>query len=273
MDFITENRVLVEAIKRACAAYDIELLSLSDDWIMRLRKGAQTHFVYLYMFDLNGQASDRIAADKVATYKFLDSARVAAVPHWLVASNLNAEIDRRPLELLLGAGGSVVVKPLTGGRGRLVARFEAVEPAVAFMEDAEEVSWAVSPLVDIVREVRLVVLDGVVELAYEKHDPQMVNGLPMFNLNRGATARGLKPGATGEELRELALGAMAAVGLRLGAVDVVVDRLGRAAVLELNSGFSLEHYALISDEVRGEVVDFYMGVVRRLFGLERRPRS
>ena len=88
-----------------------------------------------------------------------------------------------------------------------------------------------------------------------------------YNLHRGAEAM-LLPGADiPAGLADLAVRSVAALGLRLCAADIVIDAQGTAKVLEINSHFSLDHFADSSASARLFVLDFYDLVIGRLFGL------
>jgi glutathione synthase/RimK-type ligase-like ATP-grasp enzyme len=82
-------------------------------------------------------------------------------------------------------------------------------------------------------------LDGEVLLAFEKQEPVLQDGIPMFNLRLGAKAVDCDPS---EEIISLASNTQKTLGLRLTTVDIVELENGELKVLEVNDGFSLEHY-------------------------------
>ncbi len=265
MDSELKNRVLVEAIKVACREQGITCTFLSDDWVIRLKKGNVSHFVYGYGLDVNSQASANIAIDKVATYELLKEAQIDAVPHYLLSSPSQPEISSSSLDELLIKHKSLVIKPNLGSRGEMVARVDSVNKAIEFTKDTGVVSWAVSPYLDIKNELRLVVLNGAVMLAYEKINPQFINNLAMFNLSLGAGSKELKLADISYDLKSVAVKAMEAIGLKFGAVDIVLDEQKSACVLEVNSGFSLEHYAKSSVTAKAQVIELYKKAVETLF--------
>jgi glutathione synthase/RimK-type ligase-like ATP-grasp enzyme len=263
--YVTKNRALLEAIQNSCKKHGIACKMFSDDWIIQLQKGRREHFIYAYGFDCNSQASAAIATDKVATYQLLADRAIAAVPHFLLTSAAQPDIDPATLDGLLKEYGSLVVKPVQGSRGESVARFNDADSILAFTAENSVAAWAASPFIEVQREIRLVVFDGSVRLGYEKHNPTVVNELKLFNLNLGTTAEAIVVSKLSRAIQDLAVQSMEAIGLRLGAVDLVFDPDGDVSVLEINSGFSLEHFALMSPQNRKQVVEFYETVVERLF--------
>lgn len=115
------DRMLPLAVEAACAAQGIGYAAFSDNWILRLQRGSEQHWVYGYKFDINPIAASLIAQDKVATYLVLQAAGVSALRHVLVRSLLETPIDHAAVLAAL-PGGAVVLKPLTGTGGLLSLR-------------------------------------------------------------------------------------------------------------------------------------------------------
>lgn len=261
----SDDRAVVAATLALCRKKGISCTAFSDNWVIRLRKGDRTHFIYAARFDHNSQASAAIAKDKVATYVLLRDADVLAIPHYLLATREQGSFDRDRVEAMLHEHGSVVVKPLLGSRGEHVARFSDVSDIIHFMDGIAEPSWTISPFVDIEHELRLVVFKGSIVFAYDKYEPVIRDGLKMFNLTQGAKARLVDSRTLPSSLHVMAARAMAALGLKLGAVDVAVTRNGQMQVIEINSGFSLQHFAGSSAEGRDRVLAFYESIIDDLF--------
>jgi len=206
-----------------------------------------------------------IRMSKVATYQLLANNDIASVPHYLLSTVINPMINTSMLEKLFKQHKSLVVKPLQGSRGNLVAKFGDRAGALKFIKNSQEISWVASPYIDIKRELRLVIFNGSIWLAYEKLDPKIIGNLKMFNVNLGAHVRNLEIGKLDRKIKVLAKRSMDAIGLKLGAVDIILDDKENAYVLEINSGFSLEHYAQISPANRHNVLEFYKAVISSLF--------
>jgi len=264
-DVVTKNRALVQAVILAGKKLGIKTELLEHDWLIRLTKGNHSHLVYAYSFDCNTHAAASIAGDKVMTYRLLDEANLQAVPHFLLNSLVNPSIELKELSRLYAEHAELVIKPVRGSRGEYITKTSSPGAAVQHTNISHPQFWAASPFIDIDYELRVVVLAGEVKLAYRKYDAPVIDGLKMFNLRLGAKVEGIAIASLDEAVKTLAIKAMWAIGLNLGAVDIVFKQDGTMAVLEINGGFSLEHYASISDENRNEVINFYETVVEKMF--------
>lgn len=266
-NYILENRAIIAGIRRACGKYGIDYAAFSNEWILRLTYEGRRQLVLGYNFDCNGQAAAAIARDKAATYDLLTASEVASMQHELLSTTDSPTPRRKVVDEMLENHESVVIKPVLGSRGENVARFWSTNDAIHFIEASNIPSWAISPYMEIVSEIRLIVLDGTVKLAYEKTNPREIDGLKMYNLHLGADAKRLHVADLEEGMVLMAKTAMDAIGLRLGAVDIIKAADGALSVIEINSGFSLEHYARQSTEYRDEVELFYENLTRQLFNL------
>jgi glutathione synthase/RimK-type ligase-like ATP-grasp enzyme len=269
MGYVTEHRVLAEAARLASERFGLEYSAFSDGWVMRLSKAGAgrslARFIFGYYMDCNDQAASMIAIDKVATYQLLADKSLAAVPHYLIKS-IASEIDIELLKQLFENSPDMVLKPLKGNRGEHVSRHTSADSVVSYAADAVVDAWAVAPYVDMEREIRIVVSGGRPVLAYAKSQAKVINGLAMFNLEHGATPQDITLAELPQDLSELACNAMQAIGLNFGAVDIAIDQQGRAAVLEINSGFSMERYARSSPERRQATLEVYVTVIGTMFG-------
>jgi glutathione synthase/RimK-type ligase-like ATP-grasp enzyme len=263
---ITDNRALTAAVQTAAVRYGIDFRYLSGGWVIRLEKAGQVQFLFAYSNNLNSHASGLIATDKVAVYELLRLAGLPVVPHFLVRSLTEPAINEQTVSGLFDRFGTLVIKPLRGGHGKHVSRHDSLETVRALNRIAHVEMWAAAPYVVVHREVRCVMLDGEILLMHEKIGPVTHDGLPMFNLSHGARPRDLAPD-TMPAVVELAIAAMPAIGLRFGAVDIVELADGRWQVLEINSGFALEHYAKSSPERRQRVIDLYVRVIADLMAI------
>lgn len=256
------NRILPDAVRVACKRHSVTCQSFSEDWILRLSKNGSTQWIFGYKFDINRAAAGQLAQDKVGTYEVLAASKIPAVRHSLVRAVTNQPVDVPKLQMLF-PDGDVVIKPLSGTGGRGVQRYADIQQAVEYIRNSSEPAWAVSPYLDIVSETRLIVLDGAVLLAYEKQQPEIINGLKFYNLSRGAKAATIDQPAEG--LEKLAVETCQALGLRLAAVDIVQTARGEHMVLEVNDGFSMEYYVLQSQKNKNRVNALYDAVIAVMF--------
>ena len=126
-------------------------------------------------------------------------------------------------------------------------------------------TWAISPYVEIERELRTVVVDGEIRLAFAKTDAVTMNGLKFFNLTKGAKAEPIDIADLPEDVRTKALAAVAVIGLRMAAVDLVVTSAGHVSILEVNAAFSLMHYAQTNEATYQQVASLYDRLVADMF--------
>lgn len=231
--FIAE-RLMPKMIREICEERGISFTSFSDDWLLHLEKDGKVARILGYKFSLNDSVAAGTAQDKVASYELLKYYDIPAVPHYLIRTKAS-EADWKNLPWQDG----MVVKPLSGTSGHGVAKIFSADDAEAWMKKWGIEAWAASPFVEIKREVRLVLLDDEVLLAYEKQ-PVEIDGLKFFNLGKGAIAKDCR--AADSEV-ELARKAKTALGLRLCAVDIIELADGTWQVLEVNDGIMMENYA------------------------------
>jgi glutathione synthase/RimK-type ligase-like ATP-grasp enzyme len=81
----------------------------------------------------------------------------------------------------------------------------------------------------------------------------------------GAKSKTLDVQELSDDIKRIAVDSMRSIGLTFGAVDIVEDETDKIKTLEINSGFSLEHYAATDDANRQQVVALYEHVIRTMF--------
>jgi len=255
-EFITD-RLLPRMVRDICTARGIRMTSFSDDWLIELEKNQQTARILGYKFSINNSVSAGIAQDKVAAYELLNYHDVPAVEHRLIRTKAG-DTDWR----VWSWNDGMVIKPLTGTSGHGVGAVYSANKATNWMSTRGIEAWAVSPLLDIYHEIRVIMLDGQVLLAYEKQ-PVVIEGLRMFNLGKGASPKDIE---LPSEVALLAKKALHTIGLRLAAVDIVELPGGEYKVLEINDGFMMEHYARFSRDNLEKTKQLYDKVLVALFG-------
>jgi len=251
-----KDRWIVGIVRELAKSRNISFLSWSDDWLIELRKDWQRHYIIGYRFGLNNSAAATISQDKVGTYAILAANNIPAIPHVLVRTKVSEANQTE-----MNEWQQVVIKPLEGTSGHGVRLCNDVGEAMQAIEASPIQAWAAAPYVAIEREVRLIILEGKVLLAYEKI-PTIKNGLKMFNLGIGATPAAVLADTL---MTEIALSAQSALGLRLCAVDIVQDSNGMYKVLEINDAIMMEHYARYSAQNKDRAIKVYDAIVERMF--------
>ncbi len=250
-EYITD-RWIVEVIRDICAERGLDFKTFSSGWVLEMGSGEKRHHVIGYQFDINSAVASSIAKDKVAAHLILKDNGVPSVPHAL----LRPKVSDAQRQAIAG-WNDLVVKPLDGSGGYYVRRFDSSETAIEWIESTEIPAWAASPFVDIKREIRMIMLGHEPLIVYEKK-PVVKDNLKMFNLGLGGEPNNLVPD---DELLMIAVKAQAALGLRICAVDVAELASGERQVLEINSGFMMEHYMRFSPENKQQTIEMYRRIV------------
>jgi glutathione synthase/RimK-type ligase-like ATP-grasp enzyme len=179
---LNSQRIFVDALRRYCTEREIAIDIRSDGWLIVMQRGDQRRCAFGYDLGLNSAVAHRIANDKAATAEVLALAGIACVPHTLFLSPEMNQYVSEPgsweamLRLLAKHPNGIVIKPNEGTTGEsvfMVSTKPALELAVSRIF-ASHLSLAISPLVNIQDEVRVVVLDGDAILVYGKNRPSII---------------------------------------------------------------------------------------------------
>jgi len=183
MSPVNSERVLVSALSGAATDLGIELSLLGGGWILRLRKGACTRYVYGYSFDLNAAAAHQICGDKSATSEVLAMCGLPHVSHHLYLHPSMAQFVptlrgnwAQMLAFCESHNWNVVVKENTGTGGRGVVR---VNNALALEQCtytlfSRATALCISPFVEAEVELRFILLNGHCEAAFAKLRPSVI---------------------------------------------------------------------------------------------------
>lgn len=173
---------------------------------------------------INSPRAMECAVDKYLTTARLVSAGLP-VPETIVCENSDAA-----LEAFAELGGDVVVKPIFGAEGRGIVRVSDPDIALRVFRTLERIQAVLYLQRFIPHEgfdIRVMVLDGKVLAGMRRRS----DGDFRTNVSRSARAEPVELSAAE---CDLALRASAAVGTRLGGVDLLYDRAGRCYVIEVN---------------------------------------
>jgi glutathione synthase/RimK-type ligase-like ATP-grasp enzyme len=220
--------------------------------LLELSKDTTIKRIIGYKFPLNLSVAANSAEDKVLASIILTNHDVPVLSHALVKTKGGTDDT-----WLRQDWQDIVVKPLTGTGGHGVRRFHDARTALDWISTQPDDAWAVSPFIDIKREIRLVMLDGTLLLAYEKV-PVLIGDLLMYNLGLGATPKDVTVDSTIEDIAKKTIDAL---GLRLGAVDIIELADGSHQILEVNDGVMMEHYARTSDTYEANVRRVYATII------------
>ncbi|MEM6718416.1 MAG: hypothetical protein AAF611_03775 [Bacteroidota bacterium] len=182
MSYISNSkRNLVRIVFDIANDHGITIDSFSYDWILKLSKNNIHKHIFGYNFELNSATSKMIAGDKTATTDLLQAANIPTVAHTLF---LNPNMEKyvgsignwqQILKYFHENKQHIVCKPVDGTGGNdvfLVKTITQLEQAIHELF-AKYRSICLSPFYDIKKEYRAVILDGVVELLYQKNIPSV----------------------------------------------------------------------------------------------------
>lgn len=177
-----EERLFHVILKEACAELGVEVEYLSYGWILQLSKNGKVCHIAGSNFDLNPEASAKIACDKYATYEVLKSQGVSAIKHTMIfnpatrSSYVDSDGIWKKIMAEFKQNDGLVIKPNYGCEGEgvyLCHTFKEVEAAVQRLFKSHD-SVSVCPYYDIRTEYRTFYLDGKVYLAYGKEKPFVI---------------------------------------------------------------------------------------------------
>jgi ribosomal protein S6--L-glutamate ligase len=255
----------VSLINDAAEQAGVQIRWLSDDWVAKLAREDEVHYLHGASFPLNNVGASQIAADKVATFRVLNDAGVPAVPHHLVRFPYSGQMQGVVDFALKLVQPPMVVKPINEAGGLDVCKADTVEEAVRTINRlaARYYVLAISPFETIVSEHRVVVLDGSPRLFYEKKLTNLDEW--RHNLRHGAVALSEESPQTIAALSDMAVRAMHAIDARFMSVDIIHTTSG-LKVIEINSGVMLDRFAGLNENYRARVVSIYRDAIRLCFG-------
>ena len=191
-EFTNKTRFLVEALRFIATENEIEFSSFSHDWIIRLHRKGVTRYVYGYNFDLNPATSALIANDKSALSDVLAQHCIPHVEHRLfLAPELTEYIGpggnwARAIEYTEKTGYPIVCKTNQGTGGNNVFKVNNQTELEATFQKVHALTQGLtlSPYHSVEAEYRVVLLNGLELLCYEKQRPYVTgNGnLTFFEL-------------------------------------------------------------------------------------------
>lgn len=196
---------------------------------------------------LNSAAAVALCDDKARTSLALEAAGVPT-PRTFLAYSLEAAL--RACEIL---GFPVVVKPVSGSWGRLLAKINGPDQLASVLAQKQahgsvqhEIFYVQEFVEKPGRDIRAYVVgDRVLAASYRSSDHWITNAA------RGATSL---PCPVTPEIEELALRACVAVGARLAGVDLFETPDG-LQVVEVNSGGEFKGLMTTTDvDIAGEIV-------------------
>ena len=150
----------VKLLEELCKKLEIKIEKLSFGWVYKLSKSNKIRYI-TGNFDINKEASSKIASDKYATYEVVKSQNLPIIEHKMIfnPNERKKYIEKDIWDICYDefkAKKKVVVKPNLGLEGKGVFRcktLDELEIAVKFLLE-KNTSISICPYYDIEKEYR-----------------------------------------------------------------------------------------------------------------------
>lgn len=265
----------LQIICQICQEEGIGFHFLSNNWLIRLEKNQEVHFIAGYKFDLNSQATSLIADDKFATFEALSFAKIPVIEHALLYEPSDTREHTRGYNTFAYIADyfelhnhNIIVKANRGTCGYQVHKVTHLDQLIDILPQVFKQSSSASmcPFYDILHEYRVVLLDGEEKLSYMKTKSSSA----WFNLELGAKASPI-PKSKHNHILELAQNAAKVINLRFGSVDIIETKQHNFLVLEINSGVMVKYYLEQHPQEYDKVKSIYREAIQKMFQKPRNP--
>ena len=182
----------------------------------------------------------------------------AGVPIIPTIYNVSKNEDRRLKDYAESLGGfPVIVKSSGGSHGEGVMKVDSISSlrsVVGFISTQSSAGFVLRKFISSARHLRLVVLGGEVLDTIEYQTQQ-----DDFRTNAVAVPSVEARNDVSDEIKQIALRAVAALGLEFGGVDVLIDEAGNPYVAEVNFPCNFARNQLNTGaDISGRLVDYLM---------------
>ena len=293
-------------IKQICKENNIEFQELSDDWIIKLKKGNTNKFLVGYKFDLNTQATSEICNDKFALYAVLNYENIPVIKHSILFKNEEEKLKKYFEEY----NQDVVLKPNNGTCGNNVMHINNIDKLKVEYEKLMKKCYSVDicPFYNIKSEYRIIyssnkqyiykkvrpiiVGDGVhtvkqllEDFNYEyfsniencKNEELALDYIPKlgeiveyewrFNLSKGAKISKVSD-VEKNKLMSLVNLIVNTIDLKFVSIDIVELINDEYMVMEINSGVMMENLIKLEENGVEIAKDIYEEAVKMMFKMD-----
>ena len=280
-----------EMIKEIADELNIKFTLFSKDWCILLEKDDKSRIISGFKFDLNKQGPSLVADDKYALYELLSLKGVPIIEHKILYSDknknyyaINSKGIAKAFSYFRNNSQNIVLKPNDGTSGIDIYHVTNEEELIDAYNKLFPKYFSISmcPYYQIKNEYRTIVLDGEVELFYQKVRPIIVgdgfktlrelmlsfnheyyeiednlpdidlNRVPkkgevveigwQFNLSKGSRVNTEVDEKLKDEIIKLAKKAYLVSNLRFCSVDIIETLNGEFLVMEINSGVVIKKF-------------------------------
>ena len=283
---------MIKIIKEICYEENIQFASYSDEYILRLEANNRVMFIYGNKFPNNDAGAEQICNDKSALSDILNYYNIPHVIHTFFNSPLRQEYYPEngiwdKLSQMLKKHHGLVCKTNNGTGGNNVYRVtnqKELEHSILTIFKSSN-SLAVSPLLNITNEYRVVMVGGDFQYAFRKVRPYIIGDgqktilelssdynikefselpenmhmntvLPKgqrieltwkHNLGQGALPELVIDNELKAKLSAISQKCVEALNLGFVSIDIV-EVENELSVLEINSGVMIENFSKFSEE-------------------------
>lgn len=262
---LNSERNSIILIKEICNDIGIEVKTYSGDWIMQLSYKGKKVFVYGYDFSLNTDSQNQLLKDKSALSEVLSQNYIPCIQNFYFPQPSLYEYmgksfqDYEKLIKSVLNNSEVVIKPNKGTSGKDVYKTDSFYEAIKIIKEIHTYDDAcISKYYKINHEYRVIVLDGNIELIYEKKTNDWIK-----NLSRGALPHIVDIDSINEKIKKLIASTFSLISARLMAFDII-DIDGKYLILEINGGLMMDNISRLNS-IKPKVVDIYKRVIFKIF--------
>jgi len=274
--------IFSEAIEwtiEACKKYKISY-SFPDNsgQILQIQKNSQSHFYIHQTTPINSQSSCRLAEDKFFCYNVLHKNKICTPKTMgfldpFVEEKYQNFRDYKSLKKIIstvedGFSYPIICKKNSGSQGKnvfLCSNKNELSTAFKTIYDKKSADYdyfaIVQAYIKPLQEIRLIMLDGKVQFAYQKNiqNAQFVGNLsPLHWLNSEAILLDLKEAK--QKFKKLSQDLYVATNIRFCGVDIIEDEKGVFWLIEVNCKPGFSHF--IKDNGTDLVKNLYEEILK-----------
>lgn len=268
-------------ITSICEEEKIKCTLISHDWGFVLEKNNKIKYIIGYHFPLNDQAIGSIMDDKYALYDLCHNINIPIIEYQILWNPQNS-YGKNTYTLLNNYfnlyNHNVVLKPNLGSQGNDVYHITKKKDLKKISKKLflKNFSISICPFYDISHEYRVIILDGVPRLSFEKIkstvigdgeksikellielNPTYFSHIDLkkykkvlkkgevftydwrFNLNKGATARLITSKKLKKDIEDFAVNVTKKLNVRFVSVDIILNN-NEFYLMEINAGVCID---------------------------------
>lgn len=269
---LNSDRFIFRALKNIAERKGYCFQTHSYGWIIEIQDRVRTFRLTGYTFDVNRPSGVTMARDKYATYVLLSDILPPdiLIPSTFVPCAWKEEfigVSKATMvsDFTAKYAAPYILKDMTGSQGNNVFRIENEAELQERMDYFESIHCdaLLSPYIASSKELRVILLDDEVHLAYYK----LASGGWKFNLSQGAETSIISEEEYGEILPmiEYSRVIMRRLGLRFASCDFFILPDGSFRFLEVNGGVCVDRFVEQNPEFAEKLERMYEEAMEKSF--------